>query len=77
MKKIFFTLVLIMLALSANAQSNQKSSSPMLASSAVNNSVKEDPRNPLVNGIPYNQYKLQVQADQKQRAAKEAETKIQ
>ena len=37
----------------------------------------EDSHNPLVNGIPYDQYKAQVQAEQKQRAAKEAEAKIQ
>ena len=32
----------------------------------------EDPHNPLVNGIPYNQYKAQVQAEEKNRAAAEA-----
>lgn len=37
----------------------------------------EDPQNPLVNGIPYDQYKAQVQAEQKQQAAKEAEAKNQ
>lgn len=37
----------------------------------------EDPHNPLVNGIPYDQYKSKVQAEQKQKAAKEAEAKIQ
>ena len=31
----------------------------------------EDPHNPLVNGIPYNQYKAQVQAEEKKRAAAE------
>ena len=31
----------------------------------------EDPHNPLVNGIPYNQYKAQVQADEKSRVAAE------
>ena len=36
----------------------------------------ENPHNPLVNGIPYDQYKAQVQAEEKQRAAKEAEAKI-
>lgn len=36
----------------------------------------EDPHNPLVNGIPYDQYKIQVQLEQKQKAAKEAEEKI-
>ena len=37
---------------------------------------KENPHNPLVNGIPYDQYKAQVQTDQKERAAKEAAAKI-
>lgn len=37
----------------------------------------ENPHNPLVNGIPYDQYKVQVQAEEKQRAAKEAEAKNQ
>ena len=37
---------------------------------------KEDPHNPLVNGIPYNQYKAQVQAEAKQRAAEEEQAKI-
>ncbi len=37
----------------------------------------ENPHNPLVNGIPYDQYKAQVQAEEKQRAAKEAEAKNQ
>lgn len=36
----------------------------------------ENPHNPLVNGIPYDQYKSQVQAEEKQRAAKEAEAKL-
>ena len=31
----------------------------------------EDPHNPLVNGIPYNQYKAQEQADEKSRVAAE------
>lgn len=37
----------------------------------------EDPHNQLVNGIPYNQYKAQVQAEQKHKAAQQAEAKIQ
>ena len=37
----------------------------------------ENPHKPLVNGIPYDQYKAQVQAEEKQRAAKEAEAKNQ
>ena len=32
----------------------------------------EDPHNPLVNGIPYNQYKAQVQAEEKNKTAAEA-----
>lgn len=35
----------------------------------------EDPQNPLVNGIPYNKYKAQVQAEQIENAAKEADLK--
>lgn len=35
----------------------------------------EDPHNPLVNGIPYDQYKAQVQAEQKKRSADEAQLK--
>ncbi len=31
----------------------------------------EDPHNPLVNGIPYSQYKAEVQAKEKSRAAAE------
>ena len=31
----------------------------------------EDPHNPSVNGIPYNQYKAQVQAEEKSRVAAE------
>lgn len=33
----------------------------------------EDPHNPLVNGIPYDQYKAQVQAEQKKRSAEQAQ----
>ena len=35
----------------------------------------ENPHNPLVNGIPYDQYKTQVQTEEKQRATKEEEAK--
>ena len=35
----------------------------------------EDPHNPLVNGIPYNQYKAQVQAEEKSRAAAEVKAR--
>ena len=37
----------------------------------------ENPHNPLVNGIPYDQYKAQVQTAQKQKAEQESEAKIQ
>ncbi|MDP2453114.1 MULTISPECIES: hypothetical protein [unclassified Kaistella] len=43
--------------------------------SKVQTISKEDPHNPLVNGIPYNQYKVQVQAADKQRAAQETQAK--
>lgn len=43
--------------------------------SKVQTISKEDPHNPLVNGIPYNQYKAQVQAADKQRAAQETQAK--
>ena len=76
MKKIFTTIAVTALIFSAKAQSNQKSNSQVLASS-VANTMKENPHNPLVNGIPYDQYKTQVQAEQKQRAAKEAAAKVQ
>lgn len=36
---------------------------------------KEDPHNPLVNGIPYNQYKAQVEVAAKQTASVEAQVK--
>ena len=35
----------------------------------------EDPHNPLVNGIPYNQYKAQVQAEEKKKAAAEVKAR--
>ncbi len=37
----------------------------------------EDPHNPLVNGIPYSQYKAQVQAEQAKRVAAEEKLKSQ
>ena len=40
-----------------------------------NPTSKEDPHNPLVNGIPYNQYKLQVQAENKKKSEAEAKAK--
>ena len=58
MKKIFFLGFAILVAGIANAQSERKSSS-----------LKTEPTgDPLVNGIPYSQYKAQVQA--KEQAAK-------
>lgn len=77
MKKIFLTLVVTAAIFSVKAQSNQKNSVPALASEIANKTVIEDPHNPLVNGIPYSQYKAQVQAEQKHRVAQEAEAKIQ
>ncbi|KEY19326.1 hypothetical protein [Kaistella antarctica] len=35
----------------------------------------EDPHNPLVNGIPYNQYKAQVQTEEKNSAAAEVKAR--
>ena len=35
----------------------------------------ENPHNPLVNGIPYNQYKLQVQQENKKREEAKAKAK--
>jgi len=37
----------------------------------------QNPHNPLVNGIPYDQYKAQVLAAEKQRAVEEAKAKMQ
>lgn len=36
---------------------------------------KEDPHNPLVNGIPYNQYKIQVQQEMQKKAEAQAQEK--
>lgn len=76
MKKIFLTLAVTTLIFSAKAQSNQKSTSQSLASSIANNTTQENPRDPYVNGIPYSQYKIQVQNDEKHRSAKDAQAKI-
>lgn len=35
----------------------------------------EDPHNPLVNGIPYNQYKIQVQQEMQKKAEAQAQEK--
>lgn len=77
MKKIFLTLVVTAAIFSVKAQSNQKNSVPALASEIANKTVTEDPHNPLVNGIPYNQYKAQVQAEEKKKTAQETKAKIQ
>lgn len=37
----------------------------------------ENPHNPLVNGIPYDQYKAKVEADQKEKEMQEAKAKSQ
>ena len=74
MKKIFLTIIVTTVAFCVKAQSNQKSTL-QLASSVTNNTVKENPQDPLVNGIPYSQYKLQVQAEEKRRIAAEKEAK--
>lgn len=67
MKKISLSLAFIAAIFSAKAQVNQKNNSRELASSISVNS-KEDPHNPLVNGIPYSQYINQVQAENKEKA---------
>lgn len=74
MKKIILTIIVTTAAFCVKAQTNQKSTL-QLASSVANNTVKENPQDPLVNGIPYSQYKLQVQADEKRRIAAEQEAK--
>ena len=72
MKKIIITTVLLLgtTLIYAQKSKNIRNCKEQIVST-------EDPHNPLVNGIPYNQYKTQVQAEQKQRAAKEAEAKAQ
>ena len=35
----------------------------------------EDPQNPLLSGIPYDQYKAQIQTEQKKRSVEEADLK--
>ena len=72
MKKIFLSLAFTAAIFSAKAQANDKNSSRELASYS-SLKAKEDPHNPLVNGIPYSQYKNQVQEENKKKA--EAETK--
>ena len=72
MKKIILTFALILVSTFAFAQKSNAT-----AGKKVQKISNEDPHNPLVNGIPYDQYKAQVQAEEKQRAAKEAEAKNQ
>ncbi len=61
MKKLILTSITFVFVLFASAQTNK------LASELVNaNAIAEDPHNPLVNGIPYNQYKAQQQLKAKQ-----------
>ena len=75
MKKIFLTLAFVALVFSAKAQVSQKNSSKELVSTTYNITAKEDPHNPLVNGIPYNQYKIQVQQEMQKKAEAQAQEK--
>ena len=57
MKKIIITTISLFVVFFATAQTNK------LASESTNTkAVAEDPHNPMVNGIPYNQYKAQQDA---------------
>lgn len=72
MKKIIITTAILFGTTLIYAQKKDavKSSKEQIVSN-------EDPHNPLVNGIPYDQYKAKVQNEEKQRIAKEAAAKIQ
>jgi len=72
MKKIIITIGLL---LGTTVVYAQKSSSTSNGKEQIVST--EDPHNPLVNGIPYSQYKMQVQNEEKQRVAKEGAAKIQ
>lgn len=76
MKKIMLSLAFTAAIFSAKAQANQKNNSRELVSSSTSNS-KEDPHNPLVNGIPYSQYKQQIEAEKKKKADEIAKEKTQ
>ena len=72
MKKLTLASISIMLALFASAQTYK------LASESVNTqAIAEDPHNPLVNGIPYTQYKAQQDALKQKQAAENKAAKQQ
>lgn len=72
MKKLMISAVCIFFAVAVNAQKNK-----LTSESPTTYATVENPHDPLVNGIPYSQYKSQVQAEEKKKAAREEEAKFQ
>lgn len=70
MNKIIITTVFLLGSTLVFAQKNSTNEKVQTVSN-------EDPHNPLVNGIPYDQYKIQVQAEEKKKIAAENEAKAQ
>lgn len=68
MKKIIITSACLFVVFFATAQTGKLVSEPVAA-----NTKAEDPHNPLVNGIPYSQYKAQQQALKQQNTVKQVQ----